>query len=90
MNPFRTAEDYERFLYNLTFVRIGVTLARVAGELTFDYGIRLVVRERVLSGRLPITLDWYDCQAHPHEPNLQSTHPHHKTLIRSIGTSSTK
>lgn len=24
------------------------------------------------------TLYWYDSQEHPHDPNLQSTHPHHK------------
>ena len=65
-NPLRTPEDYALFLYTLmeqflsvrrstvTFVRRGATLARVAGELSFDYGIRLMVRERVIFDRLPV------------------------------------
>jgi hypothetical protein len=104
-DPFRTPEDYELFLYGglaeqfpligrstLTFVRRGVSLARVAGELYFAHDIRLVVRERVVYDRLPAVIDaygyevwrgeeklyWYDSQPHPHDPLLQSTHPHHK------------
>ena len=57
-NPLRTPEDYELFIYTLTaqfpavrrstvtFVRIGASLARVAGELHFDHDLHLVVRER--------------------------------------------
>jgi hypothetical protein len=103
-NPLRTPEDYELFLYTLTeqvssvrrstvtFIRRGVSLARIAGELYFDHDIRLVVRERVLYDRLPVVLDWYgyevwrgdeklywyDSQPHPDDLLLQSTHPHHK------------
>ena len=70
-NPLRTPEDYALFLYTLTdqfpsvrhstvtFVRRGATLARVEGELAFDDGFRLVVRERVIFERLPVTIDWY-------------------------------
>ena len=102
--PLRTPEDYELFLYTLTeqflsvhrstvtFVRRGATLARVAGDLFFDYDLRLVVRERVIFDRLPVMIDWYgyevwqgaeklywyDSQPHPDDPLLQSTHPHHK------------
>ncbi len=109
-NPLRTAEDYELFLYSLekqfssirrstvTFVRRGISLARVTGELYFDYEIRIVVRERVLYHRLPAMLDWYgyevwqsdqklfwyDPQPHPHIPDLQSTHPHHKHIPPDI------
>jgi hypothetical protein len=105
-NPLRTAEDYELFLYTLaqqfssvrrstlTFVRLGSSLARVAGELHFDYGVRLIVRERLLYDRSPLLIDWngyevwrndeklywYDSQPHPNEPELQSTHPHHKHI----------
>ena len=105
-NPFRTPEDYELYLYTLsekfpsvtrstiTFIRLGSTLARVAGELQFENDIRLVVRERVLHHRLPIVLDWYgyevyrgeekiywyDSQPHPNDETLQSTHPHHKHI----------
>ena len=107
---FRTLEDYELFLYTLseqfpsirrstvTLIRRGVSLARVAGELQFDHGIRLVVRERLLFDRLPVVLDgygyevwryeeklyWYDSQPHPDDPQLQSTHPHHKHIPPDI------
>jgi hypothetical protein len=71
MNPLRSAEDYELFLYTLTdhypsvlrstisFVRRGATLARIEGELDFAGGLRLVVRERLLYDRLPAIIDWY-------------------------------
>ena len=109
-NPLRTPEDYELFLYSLpeqypsirrstvTFIRRGASLARVAGELYFDHDIRLVVRERLVYDRLPMTIDsygyevwqandklyWYDSQPHPHESQLQETHPHHKHLPPDI------
>jgi hypothetical protein len=82
----------------LTFVRLGSSLARVSGELYFAGGIRLVVRERLLYDRSPIAVDWYgyevwqaddklywyDSQPHPNEPELQSTHPHHKHVPPDI------
>ena len=109
-DPLRTAEDYELFLYaleeqfllirrsTLTFVRRGVSLARVVGELYFDHEIKIVVRERVLFHRLPAVLDWYgyeiwrgdeklfwyDPQPHPNDATLQSTHPHHKHIPPDI------
>jgi Family of unknown function (DUF6516) len=109
-NPFRTPGDYELFVYTLldqfssvrhstlTFIRRGATLARVAGELTFDQNFRLVIRERLLYDRLPLVIDeygyevwqgenklyWYDSQPHPDEPLLQSTHPHHKHIPPDI------
>jgi len=105
-NSLRTIEDYELFLYTLkeqfpsilhssiTLVRMGATLARVAGELHFDREIRIVIRERILFNRVPAVIDWYgyevwqgdqklfwyDSQPHPHDPALQSTHPHHKHI----------
>jgi len=105
-NPLRTPKDYELFLYtlteqfpsvrhsNVTFVRLGATLARVSGELYFDQGIRLVVRERILYHRLPAVIDWYgyevwkgeeklywyDSQPHPNDPTIQRMHPHHKHI----------
>ena len=110
MNPFRTLADYELFLYSLpeqfpairhttiTLVCLGASLARVSGELHFDGGFRLVIRERVLYHRQPLALDWYgyevwrgaeklywyDSQPHPNDPNLQSTHPHHKHIPPDI------
>lgn len=109
-NPFRTAEDYELFLYTLqeqhltirrstiVFIRRGATLARVAGELSFNHDFRLLVRERLLYPSLPLRLDeygyevwrgnkklhWYDSQPHPNEARLQSTHPHHKHIPPDI------
>ena len=71
INPLRTAEDYELFLYSLpdqftsirrstlTFVRLGASLARVAGEILFDHDFRIVARERFVYHRLPAVLDWY-------------------------------
>ncbi|MEW6187866.1 MAG: DUF6516 family protein [Thermodesulfobacteriota bacterium] len=105
-NPLRTPEDYELFLYTLsdqfpsitrstvTFVRIGATLARVGGEILFENGFRLIVRERILYDRLPAIIDWYgyevwrvdkklywyDSQPHPQDPILQSSHLHHKHI----------
>ena len=78
----------------LVLVRIGASMARVSGELRFAHGIRLIARERILADRLPALLDyysyeiwrdqtklyWYDPQPHPNEPDLQSTHPHHKHI----------
>jgi hypothetical protein len=103
-NPLRTLEDYELFLYTLperfasirsskvTLSRRGASLARVSGEIHFDGGLRAVVVERIIAGRLPAFIDaygyeiwrgdeklaWYDCQPHPDDPTLQATHPHHK------------
>jgi len=109
-NPLRTPEDYELFLYTLaeqfpavrhstlTLVRRGASLARVAGELTFDRDVRLVVRQRIIYDRLPAVIDsygyevwqgeekryWYDSQPHPDDLALQSTHPHHKHVLPDI------
>ena len=104
MSVLRSPEDYEHFLYTLAerfqsirqstvvLARRGATLGRVSGELLFDYGYRITVRERILFDRLPATIDWYgyelwrgdeklcwyDPQPHPDVPALQSSHPHHK------------
>jgi len=109
-SPLRTPEDYELFLYTLvqsypavqhstlTLVRRGASLARVSGELSFKHGLRLVVRERLIFDRLPVTIDWYgyevwhggeelywyDPQPHPNDPALQSSYPHHKHLPPNI------
>ena len=106
----RTPGDYELFLYTLqehypsvqrstlAFEQRGATLARVAGELAFDQGYRLVVRERVRFQRLPAVIDWYgyevwrgteklywyDSQPHPDDPSLASSHPHHKHVPPNI------
>lgn len=107
---FRTIEDYELFIYSLTeqfqsirrstlvLARRGATLSRVAGELGFDLGFHLVVRERLVYDRRPLLIDsygyeiwrnveklcWYDSQPHPDDPALQATHPHHKHVPPDI------
>ncbi len=82
----------------MTLIRRGTSLARVVGEIFFDQSIRLIVRERLIYDRLPITVDWYgyevwrheeklywyDSQPHPDDPLLQSTHPHHKHIPPDI------
>jgi hypothetical protein len=109
-NPLNTPDDYELFIYTLSerypvvrrstvrFVRRGATLARVVGELYFDQGVRLIVRERIVYHRLPAVIDeygyevwqdqtklyWYDSQPHPNDATLQSTHPHHKHVPPDI------
>ena len=76
-DAFRSSADYELFLYSLperypsirhstvVFVRRGVSLAHVAGEVFFDCQYRLVVRERVSYNRLPIAIDDYGYEAQP-------------------------
>ena len=61
-SPFRTPQDYELFLYTLieqipsiarstiVFVRVGASMAKVSGELFLKNGIRLVVRECLVTG----------------------------------------
>lgn len=71
LDPLRTPEDYELFLYSLSdrfpsirrstlaFVRRGHSLARVTGEILFDRGLRLVVQERIVFDRRPARIDGY-------------------------------
>ncbi len=96
---YTITEKFPSVLHStLTFIRKGTSLAKVSGELLFEHEIRLVVRERILYDRLPAVIDWYgyevwqgnkklfwyDSQPHPNEPNLQSTHPHHKHIPPDI------
>lgn len=105
-DAFQNIENYELFLYTLTdrfsfitrstiaLIRRGATLARVAGEIYFEKGFRMVVRERILYHSTPIVVDWYgyevwkddqklyryDSQPHPDEPKLKTSYPHHKHI----------
>lgn len=107
---FRAPEDYELFIYTLTeqfpivrystvtFVRRGASLARVAGDIHFDFEIRLVIRERIVIAPTPVVIDaygyegwrgeerlfWYDPQPHPGDLLLQTTYPHHKHVPPDI------
>ncbi len=110
MNPFQSLRDYEAFVYilenrfptiqrsRLVVVQRGKRGAVLQGEITFEQGYRLTVRERLSldAGTLVIEdygyelwhntdkLAWYDAQPHPNEPGLQSTHPHHKHVPPDI------
>jgi len=107
---FKTIENYEFFLYTLserfpsikrstvTLVKRGASLARVSGEINFEKGYRLVVRERLLFHCSPIIINWYgyeiwkedekicwyDSQPHPNDSKLESTFPHHKHIPPNI------
>jgi len=109
-NALRTAEGYELFIFAVretfpsvrhstpAFVRRGASLARVGGELHFDHGFGLVVREGLVCDHLPVTIDWYgyeiwcgreklcwyDSQPHLDDSGLKSTDPHHKHIRPNI------
>ena len=109
-NPLQTIEEYELFLYTLqesfpsikqstvVLIRRGVSLAKSTGEIYFDKGFRLVVRERLLFDRQPGVIDWYgyeiwknnkklcwyDSQPHPDDTKLAISYPHHKHIPPNI------
>ena len=109
-NQFRSLHDYETFIYSLpqrvsdivsstlVVARRGARFATVVGEIIFDGGYRLVVKERLNFHSGPIVLQrygyevwcgtdklyWYDSQPHPDDPHLASTHPHHKHVPPDI------
>jgi len=81
----------------LTMARRGSATGRLIGDLEIgDY--RLVIREKLsFEGEIGPILDygyevwrgndkqyWYDSQAHPNEPSLAATHPHHKHVHPDI------
>ena len=110
MTSLTTLADYEAFVYSLadrypavlraTLVVIsrGRGAAEVSGELEFEEGVRLGVREylrfdlrppRLLQYSYEICrgsekLFWYDSQPHPGDPVLATTHPHHKHVPPDI------
>ena len=76
----------------LVMARRGARMVTVTGESSFLRGYRLVVKERLTFDTGPLILErygyevwhgseklyWYDSQAHPDDPVLEATHPHHK------------
>jgi len=82
----------------LVVVRHSARQATVTGEVVFADAYRLVVSERLDFADEFITirhygyevwhgkekLYWYDSQAHPNDPILASTHPHHKHVPPDI------
>jgi hypothetical protein len=85
-------------LSTLTVVRQASNVATVEGELQFRQGVRLHVMEVVRFDvdpprvsrygyavwREDEKLYWYDSQAHPNDPTLAATHPHHKHIPPDI------
>jgi len=82
---------------NLVLIRHGKFLAEVEGSILFENGIILEVREYsnfhfpdfiykygYLVKKGEDILYWYDSQPHPNNPELQSTHPHHKHIPPDI------
>lgn len=109
MNPFQSLRDYEEFIYtlqqsfpliqssSLVVVQRGKRVAVLQGELSFVYGYRIVIRERLSQDDGVVIEDygyelwhnaeklaWYDPQPHPNEPSLASSHPHHKHIPPNI------
>ena len=81
----------------LTVIRRGAAVARLTGEL--EIGVyRIVVREKLSFADGPgqiisygyevwrgeEKLYWYDSQAHPNDPTLAATDPHHKHIPPNI------
>ena len=82
---------------NLIVKRHGKDWAEIAGRVYFKNDYTLEVREIVdFSSENFIRrygyavrkgdeiLYWYDSQEHPHDPNLETTHPHHKHIQPNI------
>lgn len=109
MNPFQSLRDYEEFVYTLqqsfpliqssglVVIQRGKRVAILQGELSFAYGHRIVIRERLSYDDAVVIEDygyelwhnaeklaWYDSQPHPNEPSLASSHPHHKHIPPNI------
>ncbi len=110
MNQFQSLREYEEYVYRLpqqypsisystlVLVRRGRRTAILHGELAFQDGIRLGIRERLSFDADVLTIEdygyefwqneikivWYDSQPHPDNPSLASTHPHHKHVPPDI------
>ena len=111
MNPFDSLRDYETFIYTLgpqyQAIQQQTTLVVIPhsrrvivlrGELRFEDGYRISIRERISweTGVGMIEsysyeywhgadkIAWYDPQPHPNDPTLASTHPHHKHVPPDI------
>lgn len=82
----------------IALVRRGAQIAIVSGEVVFINNYRLIAYEVLNAGQVSprITsygyevwrgeeqLYWYDSQPHPNNPDLASTHPHHKHVPPDI------
>jgi len=91
MNPFQSLRDYEEFIYTLrqrfpfihgatlVVARRGKRTATLQGEVTFEEGYRITLKERLSFDDGPVMIEdygyelwhrgekiaWYDSQPHP-------------------------
>lgn len=110
MNPIRSLRDYEEFIYTLhqqypsiqrstlIVVQRGKRIAFIQGEIAFDEGFRIAVRERLSIDKDFVVIEsygyelwkreqkaaWYDSQPHPNDVNLAGAFPHHKHIPPDI------
>jgi hypothetical protein len=82
---------------DLVMIPYGKNIYVVKGNIIFDESIRLEIRE-VLDFTIDDWIKdycytvyrentrtyWYDSQSYPDDPDLQSTHPHHKHIPPNI------
>jgi hypothetical protein len=83
---------------NLVLIRRGKRTAILQGEIGFAQGYRISLKERLSYDKGPISIEdygyelwcnneklaWYDSQPHPNDPELASSHPHHKHIPPDI------
>ena len=76
----------------------GKRVAVLQGEITFAFGYRIVIRERLSFDADALVIEsygyelwqntdliaWYDSQPHPDDQSLASTDPHHKHIPPDI------
>ena len=93
-----TLSEHYSSIQNSTLIVIplGATMASARGVIQFDKGVSLRVVEEIDFQTQQIEyysytveqngerLYWYDPQPHPDNPNLASTHPHHKHVPPDI------
>jgi hypothetical protein len=110
VNPFQSLRDYEEFVYTLrqqfpiirqttlVLIQRGRRIAILQGDILFDHGYRLSIKERLSdeAGHMWIEaygyeiwrdsekIAWYDAQPHPNVPELQFNFPHHKHVPPDI------
>jgi hypothetical protein len=88
--------EYVRYS-DLVVIPYGNYLRAIKGNIYFDKSIHIEIREALdfaldewITGYSYSVylknekLYWYDSQGHPDEPNLRSTHPHHKHVPPDI------
>lgn len=83
---------------NLVLIRRGKRTAILQGEIGFVQGYRISLKERLSFDNGTVSIEdygyelwhnneklaWYDSQPHPNDPELASSHPHHKHIPSDI------